>query len=67
MAARQITEAKISNSDAHEPFHFIANLRKHAANLTINALAQDNAQMCRRDGMQTRSFGVLVFKRNPAQ
>ena len=42
MAARQIAEAKISNSDAHEPFYFITDLLKHAANLTINPLPQNN-------------------------
>lgn len=67
MAAWQIAEAKISNSDAHEPFHFITDLLKHAANLTINALSQDHAQSRRRDGMQTRNLRSLVVEKNFAQ
>ena len=67
MTARQIAEAKISNSDTHERFHFITDLLKHPANLTINALAQDNAQTRRRDGMQTRNLGALAVENNFAQ
>ena len=67
MAAWQIVEAQISDSNAHEPFHFITDLLKHAANLAINALAQNNAQTCRRDGMQTRDLGALTVERHPAQ
>ena len=67
MATWQVAKAKVSNPDAHEPFHLIPKFLKHAANLTINALAQDNAQTCRRDGMQTRNLGALAFEKNPAQ
>ena len=56
MAAWQIVEAQISDSNAYEPFHFITNLLKHAANLTIYALAQSDPQTCWGDGMQTRDY-----------
>jgi len=67
VAAWQIVEAQISDSNAYEPFHFITNLLKHAANLTIYALAQSDPQTCWGDGMQTRDLGALTVERNPAQ
>ena len=67
MAAGQIAEVQISDSDAHEPFYFVTDLLKHAANLTINALAQNDAQTRRRDGMQTRNLGALAVEKNSAQ
>ncbi len=67
MAAWQIAEAKISDARAHEPFHFITNLLKHAANLAINALTQDYAQSRRRDGMQSHNLRAMAVKNNSAQ
>ena len=67
MTARQITQANICDARAREPFHFITDLLKHAANLTINALSQDHAQSRRRDGMQTRNLRSLAVEKNSAQ
>jgi hypothetical protein len=67
MAARQITQANISDACAHEAFHFVTNLEKHAANLAINALPQDHAQSRRRDGMQSRNLCLLTVEKNSAQ
>jgi len=67
MAARQIAEAKISHARAHETFDAISNRFKHATNLAIDALSQDQAQSRRRHGMQSGNFRILTAQKNSAQ
>jgi ppGpp synthetase/RelA/SpoT-type nucleotidyltranferase len=43
MGARQIAQAQISNSYAHESVHFVTDRVKHSANLLIDSLSQHNA------------------------
>jgi len=44
LPAGQIAQPQISNPDANKPFHFVPDRIKHAPDLLINPLAQDNAQ-----------------------
>ena len=45
MAARQIAETSLTDANTDETFHFVTDFVKHATNLPINSLAQDDAQM----------------------
>ena len=67
MAARQIAEAKISHTRAHETFDAISDRFKHATNLAIDALSQDHAQSRRRHAMQSGNFRILTVEKNSAQ
>ena len=42
MTARYFAEPQMADAGAEEPFHLIANLVKHAANLAVQALLQDD-------------------------
>ncbi len=64
MTARYVAEPQVANAGADEPFHFIADLVKHAANLTVQALLQDNAQPGRADRLQAREPGALALEKN---
>jgi hypothetical protein len=44
MTSRQIAKPKVSDANANETFHSIANSFEHTANLAIDSLSQDNAQ-----------------------
>src|ERR1700737_879474 len=67
MTARQISEAHRTDARAHNAFHIVADLEKHAANLAIDALSQDGAQSRRREGMQSRDLRSLAVEKNAAQ
>ena len=45
MAARQIAETSLTDANTDETFDFVTDFVKHATNLPINSLAQDDAQM----------------------
>jgi len=45
MTARQIAETNITDANTDEAFYFVTDFAKHATNLPINSLAQDDAQM----------------------
>ena len=66
MSARQIAQAQISNSHPHEPFHFVTDRIKHAPDLLINSLAQDNANSRRTDGMKPRNLRALTIEKDSA-
>jgi len=67
VAAWQIAEAKISHARAHETFDEISDRFKHATNLAIDALSQDQAQSGRRHGMQPGNFRISTAEKNSAQ
>ena len=57
MPARQIAEPKISDSNAEQSFDAVSDGLKHAANLPIYSLPQDNAK---RVGERERSRGIFA-------
>jgi hypothetical protein len=67
MPARQITQAKITDSNTEKMLHPISNGFKHSANLSLNSLQQYHAQKRRRHGMQSRNSGSLTIEANSAQ
>ena len=64
MAARQIAEAKITGANADETFQSITNFVKHATNLPVNSLTQDDAQACGRDRMKPLDAGTFAVQKN---
>jgi hypothetical protein len=62
MAARHIAEAQVADAGANEPFHFVADLVKHAANLAVQTLLQDDAQPGGPDRLQAREPGAFAIE-----
>ncbi len=63
MSARQIAQAKISNSNSRQSFHFITDHFEHAPDLPIHSLPQHHAQSCRAHRMQlldARAFALEI-------
>src|SRR5947208_3865431 len=67
MPARQIAEAKISDSNAQKMFDAASDGLEHAPNLPIYSLPQDHAKTRRRYGTKLRKFRALAVKNNSAQ
>src|SRR5215471_1565398 len=67
MPPRQITQPKITDSNAEKMFDVISDGSKHPANLTLDSLQQYNAQKRRRHRVQSRNSGSLTFEKNSAQ
>ena len=67
MPARQIAEAKTSDSNAEKTFDAISDGLEHAANLAIYSLLQDNVKARRRQGTKPRNFRALAIKKNSVQ
>ena len=61
-----MAETKISDSDPHESFHFVANREKHSPDLLIDSLAEDHSQACRSDCVQARDLCALSVQKNSA-
>jgi hypothetical protein len=66
MSARQIADPKISDSNAAKPFDAVSDSLKHAPNLPIYSLPQDNAKTRRRERAKLHNFRALAIKKNPA-
>lgn len=64
MATRQIAEAKITGANADETFQSIPNFAKHATNLPVNSLTQDDAQACGRDRMKPLDTSTFAVEKN---
>jgi hypothetical protein len=67
MSARQIAQPEISNPHPHQPFHFVTDRIKHAPDLLIDSLAQNNAHSRRTDGLESRNLRALTIEKNSAQ
>ncbi len=67
MTAWQIAETHGTDARAHKTFRVVTNFEKHAANLAINALSQDDAQSRRSDGMQSCDLRSLAVEKDAAQ
>src|SRR5262249_43381941 len=67
MPALQIIKLEIADPNAEEVFDAISDGFKHATNLPIYSLPQDNAKTCRRDGAKPRNFRALSIKKNSTQ
>jgi hypothetical protein len=67
MAGRQIAEAQIADAGANEPFHFVTNRFKHASNLAIDPLTQENAHAGGGDRVKTRDLGALAIQKYSAR
>lgn len=67
MPARQISQAKITDSNTEKMLHPVSDASKHAANLPLDSLQQYNAQKRRRHGVQSRNSGSLTVEKNSAQ
>src|ERR1043166_4481446 len=67
MAAGQIIKSEISDPNADKMFDAISDGFKHATNLPIYSLPQDNAKTRRREGAKPRNFRTLSIKKNSTQ
>jgi len=67
MPAGQIAEPKISDSNTQKMFDAVSDGLKHAPNLPIYSLPQDNAKTRRREGTKARNLRALAIKNNSAQ
>ena len=67
MPARQIDKPKISDSNADKMFDEVSNGFKHATNLPIDTLPQNNALTRCGDGVKPRNCSALAIERNSAQ
>src|SRR3954465_5889983 len=67
MAARKIAERQPCNSDSDEPFHFVTDFVKHAANLAIDSLPQDHAQSSWFNEMDFLETGALAIEHHAAK
>jgi hypothetical protein len=65
--AGQIAEAKISDSNTQKMFDAVSDGLKHAPNLPIYSLPQDNAKTRRREETKARNLRALAIKNNSAQ
>ena len=64
MAAGQIAKAKIPNANAREMFDSIIERFKHATNLPVDSLPQDDAQAHRADGMKPFDSRPFTVEKN---
>src|SRR5439155_490023 len=67
MSARQIAQPEISNPRPHQLFHFVTDRIKHAPDLLINSLAQNNAHSGRTDRTELCNLGAPTIQENSAQ
>jgi hypothetical protein len=67
MPAGQIAEPKISDSNTQKMFDAVSDGLKHAPNLPIYSLPQDNAKTRRREETKARNLRALAIKNNSAQ
>src|SRR4051794_1642942 len=67
MTARQVAKPKSSDANTNEIFDAITNGFEHTANLAIDSLSQDNAQLDGRHGVESRNSGSLTVQKNSAQ
>jgi hypothetical protein len=67
MAAGQIIKSEISDPNADKMFDAISDGFKHATNLPIYSLPQDNAKTRSREGTKPRNFRALSIKKNSTQ
>ena len=65
MPARQIAKPKISDSNAEKPFDAVSDSLKHAPNLPIYSLLQDNAKTRRGERAKPRNFRAPAIKKDP--
>jgi hypothetical protein len=67
MPAGQIAEPKISDSNTQKMVDAVSDGLKHAPNLPIYSLPQDNAKTRRREETKARNLRALAIKNNSAQ
>ena len=64
MPTRHFAETQVTDTGSDEPLHFVANRVKHAADLAIQTLLQDNAQPGRSDRLQSRESRAFPVEKN---
>ena len=62
MAARQVAQAQISDASPDETFHLETKRLEHAADLTVDALTQNDAQSRRRQEMELLDACALTIE-----
>lgn len=67
MRARHFAEVKVANPSSDEPFHFVADFIKHAADLAVQALAQDDPHLGRADRLEAGETGAFAIEKNPVE
>jgi hypothetical protein len=67
VAAGQVTEAKMADAGAEETLHFIADLVKHAADLAVQALSENDAEASRPDLLEMGEPGALAIEENAVE
>jgi hypothetical protein len=66
MSAWQIAKPKISDSNTEKVLHAVSDGLEHASNLTIYALAQNDANTRWRERAELRNFRALPIKNDSA-
>ena len=67
MPARHFAEVQMADAGANEPLHVVADFVKHAADLAIQALLQDDAHPGRSDRLQAREPGAFAIEKNTVE
>ena len=67
MPARHFAEMQVADAGANKPFHFVADLIKHAANLAVQALLQHDTDAGRPDRLQAREPGAFAIEKNAVE
>ena len=67
MSAGQIVKAQISDSRPYQPFHFVAELVKHAPDLSVDSLPQDDFKEIRFERLDALEPGALAVEHDAAQ
>ena len=67
MAPRQVAKPETAYPNTNKIFDPITDGFEHATNLTVNSLAQHNAQANGRKGLKSRNRGSLAVEKNSAQ
>ena len=67
MSSRQVAQAQVTHANANEPFHFVSQLIKHATDLPVNSLKQDNSQARHPDRLHFLHSRALSVEHHPGQ
>ena len=67
MPLGQIVQAQVTDADPHQSLYLKPQLIKHAPNLPINALAQDDPHAGQSNRLHLRHFGPLPVEHDPGE
>lgn len=65
MSSRQVTQTQMTDANPYELFHLVPQLVKHASDLPVDSLAQDNAYVGHPDRLHFLHSGALSVEHHP--